>query len=86
MNAIVIKHVPVTELPVAWREQLAQAPNAHVTVHIEAEPPASDLGASGQDNPLFGMWRDREDMADVAAYVRNIRAPRFNRSGSGDES
>lgn len=29
------------------------------------------------DDPLFGMWRDREDMADVAAYVRKLRAPRI---------
>ena len=34
------------------------------------------------DDPLFGMWRDREDMADVASYVRHIRAPRFDRNGS----
>jgi hypothetical protein len=26
---------------------------------------------------LFGMWRDREDMADVEEYVRRLRAPRF---------
>lgn len=30
------------------------------------------------DDPLFGMWRDREDMADVADHVRSIRAARFN--------
>ena len=29
------------------------------------------------DDPLFGMWRNREDMADVQAYVRKLRAPRF---------
>jgi hypothetical protein len=29
------------------------------------------------ENPLFGMWKDREEMADVEAYVRNLRAPRF---------
>ena len=33
-------------------------------------------------NPLFGMWRDREDLADVEGYIRRIRAPRF---GSGDD-
>ena len=33
------------------------------------------------DNPLFGMWRDHEDMADVAGYVRKLRAPRFNGDG-----
>ena len=37
MNAIVIKHVPVAELP--------------------------------------SVWRDRENMADVQAHVRRLRAP-----------
>jgi hypothetical protein len=45
-----------------------------------AVPPAEVLATT--DNPAFGMWRDREDMADVAAYIRRIRAPRFNRNGS----
>ena len=26
---------------------------------------------------LAGMWADRTDMADPAAYVRSVRAPRF---------
>lgn len=30
------------------------------------------------DHPAFGMWKDREDMADVNAYVRNMRKPRFD--------
>jgi hypothetical protein len=30
------------------------------------------------DDPLFGMWRDREGMADVAGYVRKLRASRFD--------
>jgi antitoxin (DNA-binding transcriptional repressor) of toxin-antitoxin stability system len=30
-----------------------------------------------QDTPFFGMWADREDMADPAAYVRKLREPRF---------
>jgi hypothetical protein len=29
------------------------------------------------------MWSDHKDMADVAGYIRDIRAPRF---GSGDAS
>jgi hypothetical protein len=38
-----------------------------------------------EKNPMFGMWRDREDMADVPAYVRSIRASRFNDDGSRRE-
>ena len=88
MNSIVIKHVPVEELPSAWREQLDQSNDAHVTERIEKEAPA--LAAAGDgfvtDDPAFGIWHDRDDMADVAAYVRHLRAPRFNRDGSRNES
>ena len=31
---------------------------------------------------VFGMWRDREDMSDVAGYIRAIRAPRFTDDGT----
>ena len=35
---------------------------------------------------LFGMWRDREDMADVEGYLRKLRAPRYNPDGSRNQS
>jgi hypothetical protein len=83
MNAIVIEHVPVAELPRAWREQLgpdvADVADARVTVRIEAEQAAEEQSSAElADDPLFGMWREREDMADVAGYIRGIRTPRFN--------
>lgn len=78
MNAVVFKHVPVAELPPLWRAKLAQASGATVTVRIEAED--QDGTKPFADDPLFGMWRDREDMADVAGYVRGIRADRFSDS------
>jgi hypothetical protein len=37
MNAIVIEHVPVADLPQEWRDKLAQAAHARVTVGIETE-------------------------------------------------
>lgn len=38
------------------------------------------------DLPMCGMWKDREDMADPEAWVRNIRAPRvFDGLCSGNE-
>jgi hypothetical protein len=75
MNAIVFEHVPVAELPAEWRAKLAKVPGATVTVRIEAEN--QDSVKDFADDPLFGMWRDREDMVDVAGYVRGIRADRF---------
>lgn len=77
MDAIVIEHVPVAELPAVWREKLAQSA-AHVTVRIEEEiqtaVPISEAFIT--DDPAFGIWRDREDMADVQAHVRHLRGPR----------
>lgn len=77
MNAVVFEHVPVAELPLAWREKLAKAAGALVTVRIEEE--AQDSAPAEvfvTDDPAFGIWRDRDNMADVAAYVRKIRDPR----------
>jgi hypothetical protein len=84
MNSIVIEHVKVEELPKVWRAKLAQTANAWVTVRIEEEQvqagePTEEFVT---DDPLFGMWRDRDDMADVAGYVRSIRASRFNDDGT----
>lgn len=28
------------------------------------------------DQPFFGLWKDREDLADPAAYLRNMRRTR----------
>ena len=55
-------------------------------MRIEEEAQAALAEAFVTDDPAFGIWRDREDMADVAAYVRKIRQPRYNRDGSRKES
>jgi len=52
------------------------------TVRIEEEAQATPAEDFVTDDPLFGMWRDREDMADVEGYVRSIRASRFNDDGT----
>ncbi len=86
MNAIVIEHVPVAELPPAWRAKLAKSTDALVTVRIEEESQATTPAEEFvTDDPAFGIWRDREDMADVAAYVRKLRQPRYGRDGSRNE-
>lgn len=94
MNAVVFEHVPVSELPAAWRAKLSKAAFARmtqVTVRIEeeegggegaADPPERAPSSAITANPLFGMWRDRNAMADVAAHVRDLRGPRFNPDGS----
>jgi hypothetical protein len=86
MNAVVIEHVPVADLPEAWCEKLATAAGTMVTVRIEEEAQSQPPEEFTTDDPTFGIWRDREDLADVAAYVRRIRQPRYNRGGSRNES
>lgn len=51
-------------------KKLAGAEHARVTVRIkQEEAPRHERAAQKQaDDLLFGMWRDREDMADVEAY------------------
>jgi hypothetical protein len=68
MNALVIEHVKISELPEAWRAKLPIAENARVTVRIEEE-----ITNKTESDPLFGMWRDREDMTDVEAYIGKLR-------------
>ena len=86
MNAIVIEHVKLEELPAAWQAKLLLVPQTQgktrVTVRIEAEDTDEQSAAPLTDDPLFGMWRDREDMSDVAGYIRAMRAPRFTDDGT----
>ena len=67
MSAVIIEHVNVADLPETWRARLPAPRAEHVTVRI-VEESASQATASETDTAvdlLFGMWRDREDMADV---------------------
>ena len=87
MSAVIIEHVNVADLPETWRARLPAPRTAHVTVRIENEktvamPDAAIATGFVTSDPAFGIWRDREDMADVEAYLRKLRAPRYNRDGS----
>lgn len=73
MNAVIIEHVKISELPEDWRAKLPAPENARVTVRIEEETSCLET----EKDLLFGMWRDREDMTDVEAFVRKLRATRF---------
>ncbi len=43
-------------------------------------PPSREISDKSapktQDQPLFGLWKDREDFADPASYIRGLRKPR----------
>ena len=42
-----------------------------------AAKPARKRKISWSETPLYGLWQDREEMADPADYVRRLRRPRF---------
>ena len=42
------------------------------------EPVAQRQRMDAGKHKAFGMWADREDMSDPAAYVRNMRKGRFD--------
>jgi antitoxin (DNA-binding transcriptional repressor) of toxin-antitoxin stability system len=39
-------------------------------------PTPNQAALKTKDQPLFGLWKDREDLADPASYLRNLRLPR----------
>ena len=88
MNAVIIEHVDIADLPETWRAKLPTPRAARVTVRIEEEGATQTAAeeANSAVDLLFGMWRGREDMADVEGYVRKLRAPRYNPDGSRNES
>ncbi|MBK7002211.1 MAG: hypothetical protein IPH35_20365 [Rhodoferax sp.] len=83
MNAVVIEHVRVSELPASWQEKFQGtvfALRERVTVRIEEETidgvELTDVSAVTA-NPIFGMWHDHKDLVDVNGYVQELRRPRF---------
>lgn len=61
--------------------------NETVTVLYRGRPKAimQPIGGSAEvkagptrKHPAFGLWADRRDMKDVAAYVRRLRQGRLN--------
>ena len=42
MSTLILEHVPITELPAAWRAQLHGSGFSRVTVRIEEEPQADE--------------------------------------------
>ncbi len=86
MNTVVIQNVPIAELPAAWQAKLHGTSDTTVTVRIDQEQGKAEQRFHDlSNNPMVGMWADREDMEDVAAYVRKLREPRYLPDGSRNE-
>jgi hypothetical protein len=84
MSTLVIEHFKASELPQQWAQRLKVRPEQTVTVRIETEATqtAQAPEAFVTNDPAFGIWRDREDMADVSVFVRQLRAARYSPDGS----
>ncbi len=82
MSTLVIEHVKAADLPEEWAQHLKARPGQTVTVRIETEPEQTDAQVTEAfvtNDPAFGVWRDREDIGDVEAYMQRLRAPRCAR-------
>jgi hypothetical protein len=88
MSTLVIEHLKASELPQQWVQRLKTNPEQRVTVRIETESAQSNPAPTetfATDDPAFGIWRDRSDVADVTEYINQLRAPRYNPSGSRND-
>ena len=70
-----------------WGPPLATAEGLEARVVVSScyVPPCYPASVAMWKRPKW-IWRDREDMADMAAYIRRVRAPRFGRDGSRNDS
>jgi hypothetical protein len=61
----------ICKLPEAEQDRVAAAILRDLQ-DKKAQLPLATLG-NFEDEPFFGMWRDRKDMADSSAWVRQMR-------------
>lgn len=58
--------------------ELEQGQHVKVTITGKDQPAATKTRKRKfSETALCGLWKDRQDVDDVAAYVRQIRKPRF---------
>lgn len=78
------------EIPRALRERLGWEPETEVRLEVEGDSvrilpvaPTAERSAPKRasllEEPFFGMWRDREDLADSTEWVRRIREREWTR-------
>ena len=75
-TTVVIEGVKASELPKAWRQRVKAKANEELTVTIAKRKARTAAEAAKKPNATFGMWADRADVKDPAAYVRALRQPR----------
>ena len=75
-TTVVIEGVVASELPEAWRQRVKAKVNEVLTVTIAKRKIETDAKPARKPNATFGMWADRTDGNDPAAYVRTLRQTR----------
>ena len=75
-TTVVIEGVAASELPEAWRRRVRAKGNEVLTVTIAKRKKETAAKTAKKPNATFGMWADRIDASDPAAYVRAIRQTR----------
>ena len=79
---MILEHIEIREIPVKWAKLLKGIMSSTYRITIEPESTfneisKTDVKKSWKDMPMFGMWKDRDDMSDPVNYVRQLRKPRF---------
>lgn len=75
-TTVVIDDVMASELPEAWRKRVKAKSNELLTVTIAKRKTETAAKKAKKPNATFGMWADRADVNDPAAYVRALRKSR----------
>lgn len=83
-TTVVIKDVMASELPETWRRRVKAKGNEVLTVTIAKRKTATAARIAKKPNATFGMWADRADVTDPAAYVRALRQARASSRRSAD--
>lgn len=83
-TTVVIDNVRPSELPEAWRQRVKAKGDEVLTVTIAKRKTQAAAKTAKKPNATFGMWADRADVNDPAAYVRAIRQTRASSRRSAD--
>jgi hypothetical protein len=73
---VVIEGVVASDLPKAWRQRVGARGNEVLTVTITKRKKGTMAKTAKKPNATFGMWADRADVNDPAAYARALRQTR----------
>jgi hypothetical protein len=63
----------IHQLPVEFLSEV----DDYVNFLLQEYRDTSQIAKKRSEQPLIGMWQDREDMQDVESYVRQLRKPRY---------